>query len=294
MDYIAFYVKFLKKFLKPKKNMKVVFDCSNGTTGLVLSQLFKGQKKIDAKLINYRPDGRFPAHGPNPMERGALKDLKKKIKKEKADLGAIFDADGDRVFFVDDKARLVSADVCAASIGANFKGPVVLTPLSGYLVREIFKKEGKKIIESRVGHYFIKKAMKKVKAKFGAETSGHYYFNIQNTYYDSGVLAVIYFINAVSNLKENLSDWIDSLPRYYHSGELNFKVKNKKQLLHKIEQEFRKNARKISKLDGLKVEFDDYWFSIRPSQTEDLVRLNLEAKSKKTLKKALARIKKLI
>ncbi len=293
MDYTRIYAGFLKKFLKIRRPLKVVFDCSNGSAGPVIkkiSNLVIG--KLEIILINEKPDGRFPAHGPNPMAKGATDDLRKAVSKNKADLGVIFDADGDRAFFIDDLGEGIHSDITAALIGKNYKGPVILDVRAGYLARELISK----VIDSRVGHYFIKKLMRQRKAPFAAETSGHYYFK-DFFYADSGIFAAIQFMNAASEILKKgkkLSGWIDSLPKYYRSGEINFRISDKKAVMKKAENLFKKEAKKISHLDGLKMEFGppvgQWWFSLRPSNTEDLLRLNLEAKDEKVFKKALKAI----
>lgn len=294
MNYCNLYVNFLKKFLKLKRKLRVVFDCSNGTTGKVLKELFRDPSIRSGRpsvfFINEEPDGRFPAHGPNPMAEGALRDLRSAVLKHKADLGVIFDADGDRVFFVDDCGREIHPDIVAALISKNYKGPVILDVRAGYLARELIG--AKRVVDSRVGHYFIKKLMHQKKIGFAAEISGHYYFK-DFFYADSGIFAAIMFINEVSRISK-LSSWIDKLPKYYQSGEINFVVKDKEVAMKKIEERFKKSARKISHLDGLRMEFEAWWFNLRPSNTEDLLRLNLEAKEKNVFEQQLRDLKNLL
>lgn len=324
MNYIKLYVNFLKKYLKPKRRLKVIFDCSNGVTSLVLREFFKTHYFITSKLINSKIDGNFPAHGPNPMLEGAMDDLAATVKKHKADLGVIFDGDGDRAFFVDNKGRPIVADIVIALIGKNYKGPLVIDPRVGYLAREIAAAAGKKVYDSRVGHFFMKRAMAEHKLSFGGELSGHYYFYFslkknnpsevlakegsRGYYADSGIFAAIQFINVVSKLKIDLpphhngktvwcgglASWIDKLPRYYRSGEVNFKVKDKDGMMRKIEKLYKNRVKKISHLDGVKMEFNDFWISVRPSNTEDLLRLNVEAKKKAVFDREFARIKKMM
>ncbi len=321
MDYLKTYADFLKSKVKLAKPVSVIFDCSNGTTGLVLDKLIPELRIKNNELseshnskfiiLNSTSDGNFPAHGPNPMAEGALEQLKKEVRKNQADFGAAFDADGDRVFFIDDRGREVPGDAALGLLGQAFKGPVVVDPRSGYLAREILRAisnpdaEGsglrlerrRKIIESRVGHYFIKKLMKEKKAGFGGELSGHYYFPLNGAYFDSGILAAICFANEASELKAvggKLSEWLDELPVYYRSGELNFVVKDKVKALATVEKKYRKLAKRISKLDGLKMEFTDWWFVLRPSNTENLLRLVVEAKDKKVLDRRLAELRRLL
>ncbi len=304
MDYLKSYVDFLKSKVKLAETVSVVFDCSNGTTGKVLEKLFSIKYSVSGikyVLINEKPDGNFPAHGPNPLAEGAIGDLQKTVVKNKADFGAIFDADGDRAFFVDDLGRVVPADAILYLLSKNFHGPVVTNILAGYLAADLFKKAKKKLIESRVGHYFIKNTMKVKKADFGGEFSGHYYFPLGASYFDSGILAAIYLMNAVAEMKaagQRLSGWLDGLPVFYRSGELNFEVKDKEGVMAMIEKKYSSVAERVSKIDGLKMEFGPpaggWWFALRPSNTENLLRLVMEAQDKKVLDRRLAELKKLI
>ena len=300
MSHIAIYTSFLKKFLKVKRSLNVIFDCSNGTAGLVLRKL--KTKNLKLKIIDGKPDGNFPAHGPNPMYDEALNDLRKAIRKYKADFGVIFDGDGDRVFFVDDKGRRLAPDVSALLISKNFSGPIILSSTMGFLAHREIKKDGKRIMDWKVGHYFMKRKMAEKNICFGAEHSGHFYFGANGFgkltagkfYFDSGILSAIYFMNSVSKINSKLSEWVDNLPKIYRSGELNFKIRDKEAAMRKIEKIYKNHAQKISHLDGLRMEFKNTWFSLRPSGTEDLIRLNLEAGDKKVFDQELKKIKRLI
>ncbi len=303
MDYINLYADFLKKFLKPKRPLCVVFDCSNGTAGLILSKLkiaCPARENLELIIINGKPDGNFPAHGPNPMAKDALRELKEAVLRHRADLGVILDADGDRVFFMDNLGREINPDVAAVLISKNFSGPVTLDARSGYLIREALAADKKSALDSRVGHYFIKKLMSEKQADFGAEQSGHYYFKFKgfsaksgSAYWDSGILGAIHLINA---LPENIAAWIDRLPKYFQSGEINFSIKDKTAALKKIKSLYAKKSKTISELDGLKMEFNspsgEWWFSLRSSNTENLLRLNIEAKKESVLNEHLRQITK--
>ena len=321
MTFAVRYAAFLKRFLKVTKPISVIFDCSDGTVGLVLQPLFNKQKNIKPKLLNSRPDGNFPAHGPNPWAKGAMNQLSRAMQRARANLGVIFDADGDRVFFVDDQGRTLLADHAAIAMAANFKGSMLIDVRMGYALREWLTAHRRKIVESRVGHYFIKKTMRAKKIPFAAELSGHYYFK-DFFYADSGIFAAIQMINFVSQLTTNnpsislragiqlttLSRWIDSLSKYHNSGEINFEVKDKEGMMKKIESRFKKRATKISKLDGLRMEFGKngspstgsghhagaWWFLVRPSNTEDVLRLVLEAKSESVYRARLKQVKAMI
>ncbi len=288
MNYFNSYSNFLKRFLKIKRPLRVVFDCSNGTTGAVLEKLAVGNRKLKAAFLNKKPDGNFPGHGPNPLAEGAKSQLEKEVRKQKADLGVIFDADGDRVFFVDDLGRSIDADKVGYILMGDFKPPVIISVISSWLL-----KKNRGMVICRVGHYFFKKVMRAKKAFFGAEPSGHYYFK-EFFYCDSGILAAIKFINFISCLDIKLSKYLDSLPKYYRAPEMNFKTDNKKEIIRKIEQKYKNSASRIFKLDGLTMEFKDWWFNVRPSGTENLLRLNLEASQEAVLKKELENLKKAI
>ena len=307
MNYIELYVKFLKKFLKPKRMLRVVFDCSNGSTGMVLRELTKFTKLnfVNFVLINEKPDGRFPAHGPNPMAEGAMDQMSKVVRREKADLGVIFDADGDRAFFMDKKGNLIDPDCVAYFLMREFKPPYVVDVRSGWILRKSPQLSSEnihpelveglsKLITSKVGHLFIKEAMRKNKASFGAEYSGHYYFK-DFFYADSGILAAIFMMNIVSRF-ESISYEILKLPKYYRLLETNFRLSDKsyEAQLRKICGVYEKRAESISWLDGLTLEFGDWWMNLRASNTEPLLRLNMEAVSESILNKNFSEIVKIL
>lgn len=302
MDYIKIYANFLKKFLEPQRKLKVVFDCSNGTAGLVLKNLLKPKiQSLSPILINEKPDGNFPAHGPNPLVPGALKQIRKTVIKHKADFGVIFDADADRVFFIDNLGKFINPDIIARLLIWRLKPKKTIIDIrTGWLVRKLTTDDRRPTTNSsqftisKAGHYFIKKLMRKIGADFSAEYSGHYYF--KNFFYaDSGILVAIEIINAVSKLPYRLSDFVDLLPRYHRSDELNFEIKNdEERLMKKAEKTYKTEATKISKLDGLTMEFSDWWFNLRLSNTEPLARLNIETTSKNLLNRKIKEFKKLI
>ena len=328
-SYQKSYLEFLNKFLFPNKMVKVVFDCSNGTTGGLLKNLKR--EKLSTIFINEKPEGDFPAHGPNPLKSGALRDAQLTVKKQKADLGIVFDADGDRAIFIDDKGRMADPDAIGYLLIWNLKTKkIVVDETTSMLIRgKIDKASGAEFyetIKSENGGYAIKNAMSKNKADFACERSGHYYFARRASnkgklfYFDSGILAAIEVINAVSKLPYKLSDFLDLLPNYYRSGDINIKsqkLKSESQKLFKrIENKYKKNAGEISYVDGLRMDFyggnrkkrggkgdfttrngigkesvgnksgeGRWWFNIQPSNTEPLLRLNIEAENKQTLEK---------
>ncbi|MDD5547815.1 MAG: hypothetical protein PHN74_02905 [Candidatus Pacebacteria bacterium] len=279
--YQFLYISFLKKFLKLKRPVKVVFDCSNGTTGLVLKKLFPR-----AIFINNKLNGNFPAHGPDPMAGGAMEQLQSAVKKHKADLGIIFDSDGDRVFFADDKGKTIDAEDAAFILAENYKQPFVISADYGYRMKQY------KTIISKVGRYFLKKKMIDKKASFGAERSGHYYFKDFN-YSDSGIFAAIQMINFISGKNEKIPDYLNKLPKLYRFSK-NFKVSDKEKIINRAEKFYKNKKIKVSSPDGLVVEAKDFRFCLRPSNTENLVRLNAEALSKEALSRGIKELKQIL
>lgn len=301
--YLRSYVNFLKKHLKIKNKLRVVFDCSNGVAGIVLKELFKGNKYIKATFLNAKTDGNFPGHGPNPLKEGALGRLQREVNPpaggQKADLGVIFDGDGDRVFFVDDRGEMIDPDIIGFILAKMFKPPYVATTISSWRIKKI-----KRIVVSSVGHLFMKMAMKKNKANFGMERSGHYYFK-DFFYCDGGIFAAIQIINFIGGLNKKISDYAGSLPKYYQIPETNFQIGSDVDLKRKMEKlkNFYKNkADKIHEKDGLLMEFsgaclesaEGWWFNLRLSNSENLLRLNMESDSEKLLKEKLKEVKRLL
>jgi len=314
--HIKTYVDFLKRSIQIERPLKVVFDCSNGTTGLIIKRLFTHNSLLTTHYLNIVPDGNFPAHGPDPLKKSAIGNLRSAVLKHNADLGIIFDADGDRVFFIDNKGRFIDPDVIARLLIWQLKPKkIIIDVRTGWLIRKLTT-HNSQLITSKVGHYFIKKLMRKIGADFGVERSGHYYFKIYNPsifYTDSGILAAIEVINAVSKLPYGLADFVDLSPQYYRSGEINIKASGFN--LATVEKHYKKTAKRISRLDGLTMEFNPpplkgcngkcfkgkllskgggWWFNIRPSNTEPLIRLNIEAASPETLKKEKNKLTKII
>lgn len=285
-QYIKEYVDFLRGFLSDDTNtINVVFDCSNGATGPIIERLFP-----DSIIINGRPDGNFPNHAPDPLHKGSLIMLQKKTRSEGCDVGVIFDADGDRVFFVDDRGRAVDPDVITYLLLWSLRPKRFISDIkTGWLIKkDLFGTAHHKLLDiernkSKTGHYFIKKAMRKWNAEFGHEESGHYYFK-EFFYCDSGIMTVVEVLNALAKLPYTLSQFIDMLPTTYKSAETNFSVPFALHgsLLKHIEATYKKHAVGVSKLDGITMEFKDpdWWFNVRFSNTEPLARLNMEARDK--------------
>ena len=288
--YLYAYSEFLKRQIDLGKPLRVIIDCSNGAAGPIVHKVFKNSKFLNFKIINSVADGNFPAHGPDPLKGNAFKKTSSLVLEQKADIGIIFDADGDRAFFIDNRGRKINPDVVAKLLIWYLKPKkIIVDTRTGWLVNQ-FKIENLKfkIFTSRVGRYFVQKLMKEKNADFGAEHSGHYYF--KNFYYfDSGIFSAIQAINAVSKLPYSLADFVDLLPQYY-SREINFRLNSKRDYsaaIKKIEDKYKRFALTISRLDGLKMEkqkpLGRFWFNIHFSNTEPVIRLTIEAQSPKIL-----------
>lgn len=268
-NYVIDYVNFLKRYLDAKRPLRIILDCSNGTTGFILRNL--KIKNCKLKIINEKPDGRFPAHGPDPSKPGALNQLSRAVQKNRADLGVAFDADGDRAFFVDEKGKPITSFVIAHLLFLNSRPPFV----ADVFIFEALKYAGllpPKTFPSQVGLYFLKQKMLKHRARLGAEYSGHYYH--QDFYsLDSALLTAIKVINAVSRLPYPLSQFKNLLPRKLSTQLINFRTGQPRQFLAVLERRYRPQAKKVSKIDGVTLEFEKGWLTARASNTEPLVRV---------------------
>ncbi len=280
------YVAFLKKFIKNWKPLKMVIDCANGMDGPFVEALTKGTPLSVTKLF-FEPDGNFPNHDPNPLKGESLDKLKNKMKATKAELGVAFDGDADRVFFITEEEEIVPADFITCLIAEEFlnnsPGEKILYDLrSSWIIKEKVEALGGKANMCRVGHAFIKEQLRKEDAIFAGELSGHFYFR-DCFYTDSGIFTFIMMINLLSREGKKLSELIKPLKKYFASGEINSEVKDKEAKMKELAQIYKQG--KVSWLDGIRVDFSDWWFNVRPSNTEPLLRLNLEAKTKSSMEK---------
>ncbi len=284
MNYVKLYVNFLKKFANVKKPLKVVLDCSNGPAGLVLKNLKIPNSKFI--IINSRIDGRFPAHSPNPLEPGALRDAEETIKKHGADFGAIFDADADRIFFLDNLGRLMPFHAATYLLSMESKPPYV----GDIYVTEVMKHLNLlKINASKVGTYYIKKTMKKTSASFGAEFSRHYFFR-ETKNADSGILALIKALNALSKIPYTAAQFAELVPSFNYE-QFNKRTDNSAALMNKIFKKYRKKTLKISRLDGYLFDFGSWLLIVRSSNTEPLLRFFVGSEDKKIFRKELEKLK---
>lgn len=284
-DYVTYLIdRFPKKTFK-KRKLKVVIDAGNGMAGFTAPSVMK---KLNVELIPmyFDLDGDFPNHEANPIEPKNLKDLQKRVKKEKADLGLAFDGDADRCFLVDENADLVNPSSLTALIAVrelkrNPGASIIYNLISSKAVPEIILENGGKPVRSRVGHSYIKSLMAQTGAVFGGEHSGHFYF-ADFWRADSGMLAALYALAELMDSPKSLSEILESFDRYFSSGEINTEVKNASKSIKLVRKKY-ENENEIDELDGLTVSSQKWWFNLRPSNTEPLLRLNVEADSPKLM-----------
>jgi phosphomannomutase len=287
------YQKHVLKFLKPKlRKLKIAIDASNGMAGKAVPAVF-GDLPIEIIEINFKHDGKFK-HEPNPLVDENLKDVKRAVKQKKCDFGVCFDGDADRLMMVDEKGGNIGCDLMTALMVPYFmdkepKSTIVYDIRSSWIVAEEIIKHGGTPRRERVGHAFMKKALRDSHAIFGGELSGHFYYR-DSFWADSGMITLVHMLNIISSKKQPLSQVLKPLRRYSSSGEINFEVDDKKAKMDELARKYKEAD--IDNLDGITIRFKDWWFNCRPSNTEPLLRLNIEAKTKKMLQEKLDELKK--
>jgi len=265
------------------RKLNIVVDAGNGMAGHTAPAVFS-RMNVDVTEMYYELDGTFPNHEANPIDEANLKDLKKMVKKNGADIGLAFDGDADRCFLVDENGDAVNPSLLTALIAdRELKkkpgSPIIYNLISSRAVREIVEENGGKPLRSRVGHSFIKAMMAESGAIFGGEHSGHFYF-ADFWRADSGMLAALHAIAALGESKKSLSTLLKPYARYVASGEINSKVSDSKAIMSQIKEIYGSKAGVTTdELDGLTVDGDTWWFNVRASNTEPLLRLNVEAKT---------------
>jgi phosphomannomutase len=268
--------------------LKVVIDAANGMAGVMLPPVLE-QLPIDARPFYFDPDGTFPNHEPNPLLPENREFIVSKTLEEGADLGVAFDGDADRCFFVDDTGEFVPGDFVTALLAASVleKEPgskIIYDVRASWAVPETIENGGGEALINRVGHAFIKHRMRKDGAVFGGEVSGHYYFR-DFSQADSGVVPFLLMLELISKSGKKLSELLAPFrARFFLTGELNTPVSDVPLTLQELKERFAAEG-KVSHLDGLSVDADDWHFNVRPSNTEPLLRLNLEARSQELMER---------
>lgn len=286
------YKAFIRKFIKgPIKKMKIVVDASNGMAGKWWPIVFGDIPELQVISLNFEHKGDF-VHDPNPLVESNLKQLRDEVRKQKADFGICLDGDADRCVLVDENSMPVASDLLTALLAGFFikqnPGTTVVYDLrSSWVVKEEILKAGGVPRRERVGHSFMKKTMADTKAAFGGELSGHFYFK-DNWYCDSGFLAIVNVLNILTETNKPLSKLIGPLRRFFASGERNFQCEDKDARIKAVAEKYKDG--KTDYLDGITIEYPDWWLNIRKSNTEPLLRLNLEAKTKAILDSKLQEI----
>ena len=291
------YAKHCLSFIDVKKikPYHIVIDAGNGmagkTTPPVLDKL-----PIKTTRLFFDLNGTFPNHPASPIELENLVDLQKAIKNEKADFGVAFDGDADRMFLVDRHGAQVGGDMVTALVAKSLlkkksDETILYNLICSHAVRELVERMGGKAIRTRVGHALIKPLMKKYNAVFGGEHSGHFYFR-ENWFADSGLIAFLVCLELLSEEGRKLDEMVAEVNPYFRSGEINSKVDSIEGRIEAVSKAFTDG--KQDRLDGLTVEMDGYWFNLRPSNTEPLLRLNIEADSEKRLEEVKEKLLKII
>ena len=300
VNVIGAYLDFLAQNLNLGLKRPIIVDAGNGMTGLLLPSLLR-QVRLEYLPLNFEPDFEQPNRGLDPAVPGVLLELCGQVVSRHALLGAAFDGDGDRLVLINERGQLLRPEqvlyLLAQLEPPVQRGRVIVHGLN--MSRALGGKLhnlGFEVFKSRVGHALIKKAMLEKRALLGAELSGHFYFNFkiheQDCFFESGLAALIRILRLINQRKQNLSQLLANFQLPAYSGELNFKVQNNNVLMTKIKTAFAANL--SSELDGISVEFADWWFNLRPSNTQALVRLVVEAQTEQLLAEKLTQLQQLI
>ncbi len=269
--------------------LKVVIDAANGMAGLMLPPILERLPMVEAVRCYFEPDGTFPNHEPNPLLPENREFIVGKTLEERADLGVAFDGDADRCFFVDDSGEFVPGDFATALLAELIleKEPgakIIYDVRASWSVPETIERAGGVPLINRVGHAYIKHRMRKDDAAFGGEVSGHYYFR-GFSQADSGVVPFLLMLELISKKGRKLSEVLEPFrSRYFITGELNTPVSDVALKLQELKERYASEG-KVSHLDGISVDAHDWHFNVRPSNTEPLLRLNLEARSEELMKR---------
>jgi len=286
-EYVDYLLASFPKNTFKKRKLKVVIDAGNGMAGFTAPAVMA---RLNVELIPmyFELDGNFPNHEANPIDSANLKDLQKRVKKERADIGLAFDGDADRCFLIDQAGELVNPSALTALIAVRELkvkpgATIIYNLISSKAVAEVIAEHGGIGVRSRVGHSYIKNLMAESGAVFGGEHSGHFYFkNFWRA--DSGMLAGLYAIAELMASKGDLSQLLAPYNRYVASGEINSKVKDVTKSIAKVRDKYH-GQYQVDELDGLTITADSWWFNLRGSNTEPLLRLNVEANTQKEMVK---------
>ena len=285
---LADYADHVAGFADVREDVSIAIDAANGMAGHTLPSILERLPRVTAHTMLMEPDGTFPVHEANPLKEEILDHVRGLVRENGARLGVSFDGDADRCCFVDETGATVGADLMTALLSRRFTGrgpgvPIVYDLRSSWVVKEEIEKHGGVAIRDRVGHSFIKATMRERGALFGGELSGHFYF-AENHVCDSGVIAMVSALSLLTAPEcagRPFSEVVADLRRYHATGEINFRVPDKSAAIAELKGRYADGRQ--DELDGITVEFGDlgaaewWWFNVRASNTEPLLRLNLEA-----------------
>lgn len=301
-DIKAEYLQFQSKYKGDYSNLNIGIDLSNGMAALIVKDLIPEGENV--AYIYDTIDGSFPNHDPNPLVAENVEALKALVAERGCDIGVIYDGDADRVMFVDEKSRFIAPDLIIALMGhywlekRGLKGKVLQDIRSSKSVGEYLVPMGAQMATWRVGRAFAAPKLREIDGVYGGEFAGHYYFK-EFFYSDSGIMASLIVLSILSDLKregKTLSQVIDKIAAYNNSGEINFKIERKAEAMEAVKDWFTsiEKPTAIMDFDGYRVEFPDWWFNIRPSNTEPYLRLIAEAKGEKMLQEKVAKAREII
>ena len=290
-DVAVDYAKHCLSFINTEdlRPLKIVVDAGNGMAGKMLPPIFE-RLPFEVVPMYFELDGSFPNHPPNPIDPETMEDLQQKVIDEGADFGVAFDGDADRCFIVDENGTTVSGDLLATLVAKNVLekesgATIIYSAVCSNALPELVRREGGKPIRTKAGHSIIKPQMRKNDAAFGGEHSGHFYFR-DNYFADSGIIAMLIVAELVARQDSPLSELLDPIDLYVRSGEINSEVEDQSATLEGVENHYaERDGAEIDHLDGLTVGFGDWWFNLRPSNTEPLLRLNVEANDRETMER---------
>jgi phosphomannomutase len=269
--------------------LKIVVDAGNGMAGKMLPPVFE-RLPFEYVPMYFELDGSFPNHPPNPIEPENMEELQERVVSEGADFGVAFDGDADRCFVVTEKGVTISGDILATLVAKSVleKEPgaaIVYSAVCSKALPELVRREGGRPIRTKAGHSIIKPQMRSNDAAFGGEHSGHFYFR-DNYFADSGIIAMLTVAELVGRQEDPLSELLPPIDPYVRSGEINSEVEDQDAVLKRVEEYYAdRDSPEIDHLDGLTVDYGDWWFNLRPSNTEPLLRLNVEASNRETMEK---------
>ncbi len=279
------------------RRLRIAIDAGNGMAGQTVPRVFD-QLPCEIVPLYFEPDGTFPNHEANPIESENVEDLQRTVLEHTCDLGVAFDGDADRMFLIDERGQFIGGDMTTAMVSVVMLkrhpgAAIVYNLICSRSVPETIERHGGRPIRSRVGHSYIKATMRQEDAVFGGEHSGHFYFR-ENWYADSGLLALLTVLELVSEANESLSAVLRPLDTRVRSGEINSEVADPKAVMDRVEAEYSRQGGTVDHLDGLTVGFPAWWFNLRASNTQPLLRLNVEAEEPSVLEQKTKEVLSLV